>query len=109
MDPSSIIGGLTAAAGFGLAIGTGLRLIPTARRASRDLRDYSRSPDSALERQRLLQRSAQTKARRLSRRTRESSVVGLYGDVLRHTDGSYTRGYDLQLQPTMLAPDEPSV
>ena len=83
-----------------------LRLIPTARRASRDLRDLSRSPDGVLERERLLQRSAQTKARRLSGRTRESSIVGLYGDVLRHTDGSYTRGYDLPLQPTMLAPDE---
>src|SRR5689334_13642333 len=106
MDPTSIIGGLTAAAAYGLAIGTGLRLIPTARQASRDLADFSRSPDGALERQRLLQRSARTKARRLSGRTRESSIVGLYGDVLRHADGSYTRGYDLPLQPTMLAPDE---
>lgn len=106
MDPSSIIGGLTAAAASGLAIGTGLRLISTARRASRDLREFSRSPDGALERQRLLQRSAQTKTRRLSGRTRESSIVGLFGDALRHTDGSYTRGYDLPLQPTMLAPDE---
>jgi hypothetical protein len=106
MDPTSLIGGLTTAAASGLAIGTGLRLIPTARRASRDIRNFSRSPDGALERERLLQRSAQTKARRLSGRTRESSIVGLYGDVLRHTDGSYTRGYDLPLQPTMLAPDE---
>jgi hypothetical protein len=106
MDATSIIGGLTAAAASGLALGTSLRLIPTARRASRDLRDFSRSPDGALERKRLLHRQAQTKARRLSGRTRESSIVGLYGDVLRHADGSYTRGYDLPLQPTMLAPDE---
>jgi hypothetical protein len=106
MDPTLIIGGLTAAVAYGLAIGTGLRLIPTARRASRDLREFSRSHDGVLERERLLQRQAQTKARRLSGRTRESSIVGLYGDVLRHADGSYTRGYDLPLQPTMLAPDE---
>jgi hypothetical protein len=106
MDPTSIIGGLTAAAMYGLAIGTGLRLIPTARRACRDLRNFSHSPDGALERERLLQRSAQTKARRLPSRARESSIMGLYGDVLRHADGSYTRGYDLPLQPTMLAPDE---
>ena len=104
MDPTSIIGGLTAAAAYGLAIGSSLRLIPTARRASRDLRDFSRSPDGALERVCLLQRSAQSKALRLSGRTRESSILGLYGDVLRHADGSYTRGYDLPLQPTMLAP-----
>ena len=106
MDPTSIVSGLTAAAAYGLAIGTGLRLIPTARRASRDLRDFSRSPDGALERERLLRRSAQTKARRLSGRTRESSIVGLCGDVLRHADASYTRGYDLPLQSIMLAPDE---
>src|ERR1044072_6385940 len=106
MDSTSIIGGLTAAAAYGLAIGTGLRLIPTARRASRDLRRFSRSSDGALQRERLLRRSAQTKARRLSGRTRESSIVGLYGDVIRHADASYTRGYDLPLQPTLLAPDE---
>jgi hypothetical protein len=106
MDPSWIVGGLTVAAAYGLAIGTGLRLIPTAKRASRDLRQFSRSRDGDLERQRLLLQHAQTKARRPSGRTRESSIVGLYGDVLRHTDGSYTRGYDLPLQPTMLAPDE---
>jgi hypothetical protein len=106
MDSTLIVGGLTAAAAYGLAIGTGLRLIPTARRASRDLREFSRSRDGVLERERLLQQQAQTKARRLSGWTRESSIVGLYGDVLRHADGSYTRGYDLPLQPTMLAPDE---
>src|ERR1043166_6647976 len=101
MDPTSIIGGLTAAATSGLAIGTSLRLIPTARRASRDLRDFSRSSDGALERERLQERSAQTKARRLSGRTRDSSIVCLYENVLRQADGSYPRGYDLPLQPTM--------
>src|SRR6185503_15519361 len=106
MDQTSIIGGLTAAAAYGLAIGTGLRLIPTARQASRDLRGFSQSHNGALERERSLQRQAQRKVRRLSGRTRESSIAGLYGDVLRHADGSYTRGYDLPLQPTMLAPDE---
>lgn len=106
MDPTSIVGGLTAAAAYGLAIGAGLRLLPTARQASRDLRQFSTSRDGALERKQLLQRRAQTKARRLSGRTRESSIVGLYGDVLRHADGSYTRGYDLPLQATMLASDE---
>jgi hypothetical protein len=106
MDLTLIVGGLTAAAASGLAIGTGLRLLPTANQAFRDLRQFSGSRDGALERERLLQRQAQAKARRLSGRTRESSIVGLYGDVLRHRDGSYTRGYGLPLQPTMLASDE---
>jgi hypothetical protein len=106
MDPTLIVGAVTAAVAYGLAIGAGLRLIPSARLASRDLRQFSRSRAGALEKERLLQRQTQTKARRLSGRTRESSIVGLYGDVLRHDDGSYTRGYDLPLQPTMLAPDD---
>lgn len=106
MDPTSIVGGLTAAVAYGLAIGAGMRLLPSAKQAFRDLRQFSESRDGALERERLLQRLIQTKARRLSGRTRESSIVGLYGDVLRHADGSYTRGYDLPLQATMLASDE---
>jgi hypothetical protein len=106
MDTTSIVGALTVAAASGLAIGTGFRLLPTARQAFRDLRQFSFSREGSLERERLLQRRAPTQARRLTGRTRESSIVGLYGDVLRHADGSYTRGYDLPLQPTMLASDE---
>lgn len=106
MDPTLIVGAVTAAAASCLAIGTGLRLIPTARLAARDLRQFSRSRAGALEKERLQQRQMQTKARQLSGRTRDSSIVGLYGDVLRHADGSYTRGYDLPLHSTMLAPDD---
>jgi hypothetical protein len=102
MDAITIVGGLTAALGSGLAIGSGMRLLPIATQAGRDLRRVSQSDAGALERERLLQR----KARKLTGRTRESSIVGLYGDVLRHVDGSYTRGYDLPLQSSMLAPDE---
>lgn len=102
MDGITIVGGLTAALTSGLAIGSGMRLLPIATQAGRDFWRFSQSDDGALERARLLQR----KARKLTRRTRESSIVGLYGDVLRHVDGSYTRGYDLPLQSSMLAPDE---
>lgn len=106
MDPITIVGGLTAAATSGLAIGAGARLLPTAWQASRDLRRWSKSPDGALERGRLQQLREQHKERKLKGRKRESSIIGLYQDLLRHTDGSYTRGYDLPLQATMLAPDD---
>jgi len=43
---------------------------------------------------------------KLQGRTRESSIVGLYQDLLRHVDGSYTGGYELPLQASMLGPDE---
>src|SRR5215216_4124467 len=102
MDAISIAGGLTVAVASGLAIGSGMRLLPIATQAGRDLRRFSQSDAGALERERLLQREGQ----KLTGRTRESSIVGMYGDVLRHVDGSYTRGYDLPLQSSMLAPDE---
>jgi hypothetical protein len=106
MDLITIVGGLTAATTSGLAIGAGARLLPTAWEASRDLRRWSKSADGALERARLLQQREQQGKRQLKGRRRESSIIGLYQDLLRHTDGSYTRGYDLPLQATMLAPDD---
>ncbi|HKB68310.1 MAG TPA: hypothetical protein VKC61_20785 [Pyrinomonadaceae bacterium] len=106
MDAITIVGGLTAAATSGSAIGAGTRLLPSAWQAGRDLRSWSKSPDGAVERTRLLQLREQHRERKLNGRKRESSIIGLYEDLLRHTDGSYTRGYDLPLQATMLAPDE---
>ena len=106
MDSITIASGIGVAVASGLAVGSGVRLLPIAGQAVRDARGFSQSPDGMLERQRLRQLQAKIKIPRLSGRTRESSIVGLYRDVLRHTDGSYTRGYKLSLQSTMLAPDE---
>lgn len=105
MDAVTIIGGVGATIASGLAIGSGIRLFPIAGQAIRDTRRLSQSGDGSLGKERLLLQ-AQTKTRKLRGRTRESSIVGLYKDTLRHTDGSYTRGYELPLQSTMLAPDE---
>ena len=106
MEPITIVGGISAAAVSGLAIGAGARLVPVAWQASRDLRSWSKSPNGALENARLRQLREQHRARKPTGRKRETSIIGLYQDLLRHTDGSYTRGYDLPLQATMLAPDE---
>ena len=102
MEPITILGGLTAAAASGLAFGAGARLIPVAWQASSDIRRWSNSSDGTVE----TVRQRQRKVIRLKGRKRDSSIIGLYGDLLRHTDGSYTRGYDFPLQATMLAPDE---
>jgi hypothetical protein len=59
-----------------------------------------------LERDRQVHLRRRHKDRTLKGRKRESSIIGLFQDLLRHTDGSYTRGYDLPLQATMLAPDD---
>jgi hypothetical protein len=106
MDPITIVSGLTAAAVSGLGIGAGVRLLPLAWRAERDLSAWSKTPAALQERSRHHQLQQRHKQRKLKGRTRESSIVGLYQDLLRHVDGSYTRGYDLPLQATMLAPDE---
>lgn len=106
MDAVTIVSGIGVAVASGLAIGGGVRLLPIAGQAVRDARRFSGSADGLLEKERLLQLQAQRKTRKLRGRTRESSIVGLYQDVLRHADGSYTRGYELPLQATMLASDE---
>jgi hypothetical protein len=92
MDTITLIGGLTAAAVSGFGVGAGTKLVSTVKHAYKDLRTLPQSnvPQHLTVRE----------------RKRETSIVGLYGDLLRHSNGSYTRGYDVPLQPTMLAPDE---
>ena len=98
MDTFTIMSGLTVAGVSGLAIGAGARLIPMTWRSGQIVREPAtrEAPSKGT-------RIAQQKFRR---RTRETSVIGLFGDVLRHVDGSYTRGYEVPLRATMLAPDE---
>lgn len=95
MDPSTIIGGVAAAGALGIGVSAGARLVPLTLRSGAALKA---SRESAIAEHR------PPKAER--HRKRQTSIIGLYQDLLRHTDGSYTRGYDLPLQATMLAPDE---
>ncbi len=105
MDTFAVIGGLAAAGVAGLASGLGARLIPIGLSAYRDLKSLRRSPAFHLRRQ-VAELEAERRALpRPEGRRRESSVVGVYEDCLRHTDGSYTRLYELGLEATMLAAD----
>src|ERR1041385_9331161 len=94
MDANTAIGVLTAAAVSGVGLGAGAKLIPTAIRAHRDLQTV---PFVGAEHRERFKRPE---------RKRQTSIVGLYQDLLRHADGSYTRGYELPLQATMLARPE---
>ncbi len=96
MDATTVIGGLTAAVVSGLGLGAGARLVPLILSSRRDLHTWSRTPAAVPNR---VQKTVR-------QRERETSIVGLYQDLLRHSDGSYTRGYDIPLQATMLAPDD---
>ena len=100
MDATTIIGGLTAATVSGLGVSAVARLVPLAWRSHQDLRESSKIP-------RVLEDLSRKQRIRIERhRKRDTSIIGLYQDLLRHSDGSYTRGYDVPLQQTMLAPDD---
>lgn len=105
MEPFAIIGGLAAAGAAGVGVGLGARLIPVGLRAHRDLRAMQDSPARQLRRQNEEMAAARRALARPVGRRRDSSIVGLYEDCLRHADGSYTRLYELGLEPTMLADD----
>jgi hypothetical protein len=105
MDPMIIIGGIMTAAGAGLGLGVGSRLLPIGLRARHDLRKWKASPDATGHRRIAEVEEHRQRLARPAGRKRDSSIVGIYEDKLRHTDGAYTRGYEAELQPTMLAPD----
>lgn len=103
MDPLMIIGSILAAGASGLGLGVGARLVPVGLQASRDLRAYKHSPAAEVERRTAALERERRKLDSPSGRKRDSSIVGLYDDVLRRQDGSYTRVYDFALQNTFNA------
>ncbi len=105
MDPMTIIGGIMTAAGVGLGFGVGSRLMPIGIKAQRDLRRWKETGEAESHRRIAEDESRRVMLARPVGRKRDSSIAGIYEDVLRHTDGSYTRVYDAELQATMLAPD----
>lgn len=107
MEPITLFGGIAAAGAAAAMTGVGLRLgarlIPLTLQARRDLKTLRNSPQVRL---RQLTAEADRTRQHLARpegRRRDSSIVGFYQDCLRHADGSYTRLYEIRLQPTMLA------
>ncbi len=105
MDPLTIIGGIMTAAGAGLGLGVGARLLPIGLKAQRDLRSWKQSPEAEGHRRIVDVEERRQRLVRPAGRKRDSSIAGIIEDTLRHTDGAYTRGYEAELQPTMLAPD----
>lgn len=92
MDGSAIAITASAAAALGLGASIGWRLAPLWLQARRDLRALPEGDDSPAE---IV----------LSGRRRDSSIVGLYGDAIRHADGSFSRAYHVELAPTIFAED----
>src|SRR5215510_14056840 len=103
MEITAIIGGIIAAAGGGLGLGAGLRLLPIAIRARRDLKSWKLSDEAKLHRRLAIDEEERKKLARPDGRKRDSSIVGLCDGALRHADGSYTCAWEAALAPTMLA------
>ena len=94
-----------AATGAGFGIGVGIRLLPVGLRAQRDKKRWKASAEAGDHERADDLADRAMKLTRPDGRRRDSSIVGLYEDALRHTDGSYTRAYSAELLPTMLAAD----
>jgi len=105
MEYLPVIGGIMAAAGAGLGIGAGMRLLPIALRAHRDLREWKRSDEAAAHRRIAEHEEERSKLAHPPGRERDSSIVGISDGALRHDDGSYTCAWEAKLAPTMLAHD----
>lgn len=104
MEPIMIVGGLSIATGLGLGIGVGARLLRIQAEARRDLKRLERSREEVGAGDFDAEEQTIDLSRR-SRRKRDSSILGLYDNVLRHTNGDYSCAWEAALQPTMLAYD----
>ena len=92
MDSSALLITASAAAAFGAGTGLCLKLAPAFLQSRRDWIPLTMPPDSP---------SAHTPATR----PRETSIVGLSEDALRHADGSYTRAYHVELAASVYSDD----
>lgn len=113
MDTSLIISGISAGAGIGLGIGAAVRLLPLLHQTRRDLTVWKLSDDARLQERIARDEEARKRLAKPPGRKRDSSIVGISEDALRHADGSYTCAWKSQLAPTMLSrttiPSNPTV
>jgi hypothetical protein len=89
----------SAAAALGLSAGLGLKLAPAFVKLRRELAVSTEAGGSEEV------APARLPAIKISRHRRETSIIGLYRDALRHADGSFTRAYRVELEPTIFSDD----
>ncbi|MCI0337677.1 MAG: hypothetical protein L0226_08880, partial [Acidobacteria bacterium] len=97
MDSSEIFITAGAAAALGLGAGAGFKLIPALFRARKDLANTHQGHND--------EPPVPTYQIFLSSKRRETSIVGFYRDSLRHADGSFTRAYHAELEPSVFCDD----
>ncbi|MCI0389854.1 MAG: hypothetical protein MOB07_13985 [Acidobacteria bacterium] len=105
MDPIILIGSVLAAGAAGLGLRTGGRLLPVVLGAHRDLQDYRRSNEARRETRLAGDEKKSLFVAHPEGSQRQTSIIGLDGNTIRHSDGSFSRLYEFTLEETMLAAD----
>ncbi len=100
MDANAVILTASCAAATGFGAGLAIRLAPAFMAAHHDWSSLRRVPDATASDE--MNELAHT---RRPGRVRNSSIVGLYRDALRHRDGAFTRAYHIELSPTIFSDD----
>lgn len=99
MDTSAIVisASCAAAAGFGVMMGG--KLFPGLMARRRELANLQHADHD------LINRDADEMVAHTRLRARTSLISGIYRDALRHTDGSFTHAYHVELAPTVFSDD----
>ncbi|MCI0390773.1 MAG: hypothetical protein MOB07_18665 [Acidobacteria bacterium] len=99
MDANAIALTASCAAALGIGAGLTIRLAPAFLAARRDWSSLRYVPDASSNDE------AYYATERMPGRIRNSSIVGLYNDALRHADGSFTRAFHVELYPSVFSDD----
>jgi hypothetical protein len=101
MDANAIIfsASCAAAAGFGLAMGS--KLFPAFIEFKREATNLQSEDHDLID----LDADNRVMRAQVKGRPRKTSIIGIYRDALRHTDGAFTRAYHVELSPTVFSDD----
>ncbi len=106
MDANAIALTASSTAALGFSAALGLRCLPqwrAARAAYRALDEEDSSAGGVVAGAE--DEKAFARLKKPAGKLRNSSIVGLYGNALRHTDGAFTRAYHAELAPTIFSDD----
>jgi hypothetical protein len=99
MDGNAIVITASAAAALGAGAGIGIKLVPQWLHAQREWRVMQSADELNV------WRNDSAPMLMTTGKRRESSIVGVYKNTLRHTDGSFTRAYHVALAPSVFSDD----
>jgi hypothetical protein len=100
MEPQALVLTASCAAALGVSAGLTLRWWPAWQQTWHEFSNLRSRPGTETAHPEPLEALVREPGR-----LRNSSIIGLYGNALRHTDGAYTRAYHVALEPSLLRAD----